>query len=89
MGNINIVNPEYTPEIMSTMSAFPFGFAVSKPDGTTEFVVVAAVGLIEAEQQIAEIYIDHDDYDISQESLVYILNKQYNGIATLSPTEIE
>lgn len=88
MGNINLVNPEYTPEIMTAMSAFPFGFAISKPDGSTEFVVVAAVGLIEAEQQVAELYIEHDDYVITQESLVHILKKHYNGVATLSPTEI-
>lgn len=88
MSVLNVVNPGYTPNIMEIMSSFPFAFAVAKPDGSTEFVVVAAVGLIEAEQQLAEMYIDHDDYVITQESLVYILKKQYNGVATLSPTEI-
>lgn len=88
MALINVVNPEYTPDIMEIMSSFPFAFRVAKPDGTSEFIVVSAVGLIEAEQQVAELYIEHDDYVITQESLVYILKKHYNGVATLSPTEI-
>jgi hypothetical protein len=88
MGIFNNTEHEYNPDIMKLMSAFPFGFRIIKPDGSSEFIVVSAQGLIEAEQRVAEVFIDHDDYEVVQESLVYILEKQYNGLATLTSTVV-
>lgn len=88
MSVLKDVDDKYNPNIMKIMSAFPFGFRIIKPNGECEFIVVSAQGLIEAEQRVAEVFIDHDDYEVVQESLVYILEKQYNGLATLTSTVV-